>query len=405
MEHHDAQFLTSAEGAEAIRQAENLANEGCAAHIALERLRAMASPDETRAAWEMANLRRHALRKLGPIANKLFFDRDGLEMASSALVSRYHAARFLAAGARQILDLGGGVGIDSLAFARAGLAVTLFERDPTRAHFAIANAHALGLEGRITVICADATLADLSTADAAFLDPIRRAGSRRWSKSLDDLEPPLPFLRSLQDRSIAAVGVKLSPATPLELAGEYAGEIAFLQERGECKEAFLALGGLKTGNPVCAALLEERDGELAVQRLAGDPSEAAPAGAAHGRFLYEPAPAVVRAHLVGTLAAELGAWQFDPSIAYLLADELRSTPFADAYQVEESLPYNRKAVQEALRRRDIGRLVVKKRGFPLEPEEVLRELKLAGDREAVLLLSRRGKRHWAFIATRARDKR
>lgn len=403
MEMRDAQFLTSGKGCELLRKAEDQIAEGCLAHTALRRLRANASAEEARAAWELANLRRRAVAKLGLDAAKLFFDRDGLEMASSALVSRYHAQRFAAAGARRILDLGGGVGMDSLAFARAGLSVAMCERDPVRAVFAQANAAALGLGDRIEVVCADVAQARLPTADAAFLDPARRAGSRRWTASLDDLDPPLSFVRELQARGIGTIGLKLSPAAPHEPAEEYAGEIEFLSDHGECKEAFLALGRLRTGQRFSAARLCEQDGRLSVERIGGDPSKGCEIGPPSGRFLYEPDPAVIRAHLVGTLAAELDAWQFEPSIAYLLSDGLQPTAFARAFEIEESLPYSRKAVQDALRRRRIGRLVVKKRGFPQEPEVVLRDLKLAGDRDAVLILSRCGKRHWAFIAARVRD--
>lgn len=398
MDLQSARFLTSPDAAEALSVAEELAGAGVPAHTAIERLRAHWKPDQARVAWELALVRRHAQTKLGEDAARLFFDREGLEMASSGLIAGYHAGRL--AGARHVLDLGGGVGIDSMAFARAGLTVTLFERDPARAILAEANFRALGMAGRVEVICGDATQADLPPADAAFLDPMRRSEARRWAGSAEEIEPPLPFARSLLDRGIGMVGIKLSPASPHEIAGEYGGEWEFLSERGECKEAFLALGGLKTGVGMSAALLSERNGVLVEERLAGNPDTPCPAGPPNARFLYEPDPAVIRAHLVATLASSIGAWQLDPGIAYLLGDAFHDTPFASAFRIEESLPYNKRAVQAALRRLDISRLVVKKRGFPLAPEAVLRDLKLAGDRDAVLILARCGKRHWAFIASR-----
>ena len=66
-----------------------------------------------------------------------------------------------------------------------------------------------------------------------------------------------------------------------------------------------------------------------------------------GKYLYEPDPAVIRAHLVGTLARQLDAAPVDPQIAYLLGDGLRHTPFADAYEVLDRFPYGNKRLQES----------------------------------------------------------
>jgi hypothetical protein len=392
-----AQYLTSPKGEEGLSSATEFLLEGVAPHAALARLQRLASPEEARALWELASLRRRAQAKFGEDAARLFFDREALEMATPTRVAFYHAQRFVTAGARRVLDLGGGVGGDSLAFACAGLTVALYERDPARAHLAQANAKTLGLEDHICVVCGDATTANLPSADAAFLDPARRSGSRRWAGSVEEAEPPLSFVKQLQAWGIPTIGVKLSPAIPREVAGQYDAEIEFISHAGECKEAFLEFGALGTGHPISAVLLHEPEGG---ERLVGDPMAQCTVGEPAGRYLYEPDPAAIRAHLVGKLAARLSAWQFDPQIAYLIGNELVATPFAQTYEILDSLPYNRKTVQETLRRREIGRIIIKKRGFPEEPEAVRRQFRLGGNREAILFLTRCGKRHWAFMATR-----
>lgn len=386
-----ARFLLSPEGHALTRQAETLLADRVDALPALTRLRRIADPDLCAAAWELAVLRPRAVVKFGPDAAHLFVTRESLEQASGLHASAYHAARFAHGGASHVHDVCGGIGADALAFARANLAVTLHEYDPVRALFAQANAEALGLAHLIAVRCEDVTQVVLPSG-AVWFDPARREGGRRIPQP-DDYVPPLPLAHQWAQQGLSPLGVKLSPAIDHALAGEYGCDLEFISDGGECKEALL-WRGLGSTAAVRAVLLS--DG--APQVLAGSadlpaPLESAPQCA----FLYEPDPAVIRAHLVGTLAPLLRARAVDPSIAYLVADRVTPTPWARAYEVVERFPYTRRALQDALTRRAVGQVVVKKRGFPLEPDAVRKQLKLSGPHALTVVLTRRGDTHLAFL--------
>ncbi len=59
------------------------------------------------------------------------------------------------------------------------------------------------------------------------------------------------------------------------------------------------------------------------------------------------------------------------------------------------MPFSLKRLRAYLRQRNVGRATVKKRGSPLQPEELIRELRLEGEEERVLFLTHvRGKRGW-----------
>ena len=117
-----------------------------------------------------------------------------------------------------------------------------------------------------------------------------------------------------------------------------------------------------------------------------------------GRVLYEPDPAVIRAGQVQALAERLGAHQIDPTIAYLSADDAVPTPFARAYAIESVLPFQLKRLRQHLVERGIGRVVVKKRGSAIEPEELQRRLQLSGNGpEAVVVLTRQLGEHVALV--------
>jgi hypothetical protein len=100
--------------------------------------------------------------------------------------------------------------------------------------------------------------------------------------------------------------------------------------------------------------------------------------------------AVIRAHLVAEVAADLGGGLVDETIAYITADELRPTPYASAYEITDRLPFNVKKLKALLREREVGVLTVKKRGSAVEPEELRRKAlpKQHGRNSATVFLTR-----------------
>jgi SAM-dependent methyltransferase len=105
-------------------------------------------------------------------------------------------------------------------------------------------------------------------------------------------------------------------------------------------------------------------------------------------YLYEPDPAVIRAHVIGQLAEQLGAAQIDREIAYLTADRAIDTPFARCWRVIEWLPWNLKRLRARLRALDSGAVTVKKRGSPLDTDALARQLSGGGARALVVVLTR-----------------
>jgi hypothetical protein len=105
-------------------------------------------------------------------------------------------------------------------------------------------------------------------------------------------------------------------------------------------------------------------------------------------WLHEPDPAVIRSGLVSLVAADLGATLIDPTIAYLSSDAAAGSPWVSSYRVDEVLPFNLKKLKALLRARGVGRVVVKKRGSPIEPETLARQLRGPGSASAVVVVTR-----------------
>ena len=108
---------------------------------------------------------------------------------------------------------------------------------------------------------------------------------------------------------------------------------------------------------------------------------------------------MIRAHFVEQLAAGIGASRLNERIAYLTSEDFVETPFARAYTIIEALTYNLKKIRRRLRDLGAGKVIVKKRGVPFEVREIEDRLKLSGDRELVLVLTRIQDQPWAMICT------
>jgi hypothetical protein len=214
-----------------------------------------------------------------------------------------------------------------------------------------------------------------------FFDPARRENGRRIF-NVEQYHPPLSTLRAwLPDYS--ALAVKLSPGVKLDALRDYAAEVEFISVDGELKEAVLWFGPLKSAVRRATLLSSKSSSQFFMH---GEPAASCPVNTPQA-YLVEPDPAILRASLVGNLGKQLGAWQLDPSIAHLTTDYPAQTPFGRTWPVLDWFPFQLKNLRAYLRQRAVGRLTVKKRGSPLDPDALIRDLRLAGDNEALIFLT------------------
>src|SRR5690606_26806502 len=149
------------------------------------------------------------------------------------------------------------------------------------------------LAGRIEPRLADLTTIDCAGCDGLFFDPARRADGRRiWD--VEQYAPPLSTIHAWRGR-VPLRAAKVAPgiadeqvppgcdldATPLD---------------GDLREATLWWRDDAPGAGGRQATLLSTGG--AIHTLAADPATPPAPLAAPGRILYEPDPAVIRAHAV-----------------------------------------------------------------------------------------------------------
>ena len=379
-------WLRGPEGAAATALAGRLIADGTELLPGLDRLRSEVGAEHAGPAWELARLRARARPVFGADADVLFLTADSLEQAGRPELAARRAARLLAGGERRVADLGCAAGTDTVALARAGAAVVAVDRDPLARALTAANVDALGVADRVEVLDADVVdlvaAADGSVAgcDAATLDPARRAGGRRQLDP-DRWSPPWSTVTTLLDRVPTSV-VKVAPG--LDHDRVPAGiEAEWVSVGGSIVEALLWGRGLSATWRRATVV---RDGVL--RELTADtdpgPADVAPVRA----WLHEPDPAVIRSGLVSLAAVDLGATLIDPTIAYLSSDAVADSPWVSSYRIDDVLPFNLKKLKALLRARGVGRVVVKKRGSPIEPEALARQLRGPGSGSAVVVVTR-----------------
>jgi hypothetical protein len=362
---------------------------------AVSRLRAAGySADLVSAVVGQARLRERAAGKFGPFADRMLFTRAGLEQATRLEIAARHAGRFRDAGLHSVADLGCGIGGDALGFAGIGLRVHAVEADEVTAAIAAYNLAPFG--DSVTVSHGRAEDADLSTADAAWLDPARRTSGHTETARVhaEDYTPSLDWAFDLATRM--PTGIKLGPGFDRDLVPDDV-EAQWISVDGSTVELVLWSGTLARPGIARAALVVR--GGQAAELTAGADAEDEPVRAL-GAFVHEPAGAVIRARLIGDVARSLDAGMLAPGIAYLTGDAAVTSPFVSTFRVRETLPADVRGLARALHERNIGRLEIKKRGIDLDPAKLRTSLKLRGDEEATLLVTRVGRARLAILADR-----
>ncbi|MGC8834278.1 MAG: THUMP-like domain-containing protein [Armatimonadota bacterium] len=378
MTEEELEYLLTPQGQEALRFASSFPEDPLSA---VEALRKRFGPKYAAAAAEQAYLRRKAKTKFSR-ADAMYFTREALEQSSAEVVSKHRAKRFSGMSAA---DLCCGIGGDSIALAeQCGLLVGV-DIDPLKVRLTKLNLNAYHLSSNALLYAGKAE--DFNAAvDAVFIDPSRRAGDKRI-RCLDYTEPPMQAVYALCER-FEKVCLKTSPMlddnqVPLP------HELEIVSVAGEVREAVLWFGEFQSCRrratllPEGVTITENPDAVVDVKPP--------------GEYLLDPDGAVVRAHLINEAAVQLNAWKLDENIAYLSSDAPVISPLARCYRVLDLFPFNLKRLNRRLNELGAGRIEVKKRGFPVPAEEVLRMLKVSGSKAITVIVARIGGGRTVFL--------
>jgi hypothetical protein len=358
---------------------------------AVQSLRQKIGNNRTRLVLQQLELRRRARPKFSH-AQRMFFTERLLEQSSEELIAEYKARRF-PAGAR-IADLCTGIGGDLMGLARHGRAVAI-DRDPLAIRLARANCEAVGVAAAGFVV-ADAAQIDLSRFDAWHIDPDRRSGNGRSSRpELSD--PGTETLERLLEQQPSAA-MKLAPAAVLPEQWKQIAELEWVGTRRECRQQIAFFGSLARTPGRHAATVLDHAGVAC--SFSGTPDQEPEVDETAGSFVYEPHAALLASRLAGHFALESGLRALARGVAYFSSNRRLSTPLAAGFEVIEVIPLDRKRLKQTLRSKGIGRLEVKVRGVPIDPQVLTKELRGTGSESATILIASLNRRVTAVLARR-----
>jgi SAM-dependent methyltransferase len=274
------------------------------------------------------------------------FNESDLRFCTNSLVADYRASRLKC---RTIIDVGCGIGIQAVAFAKKCNKVIAIECDARKLGYARMNAKVAGTDN-IEFLEGDAVqiLQKISSADMVFWDPERLPSEKE--RSLSSLKPSFADVESEAKRIGASLAVELPPQIGAEGLGACELEYISVDSRlnrltayfGRLRNCGISVVSLPSGSRI------EYNAEEAVKRSVMEDTR---------KFLYDVDDAVIRAGLVFFLASSIGA-----SVVrigkkeYITSGVSKKSPFLKCYELLVSLPQDK--AKDFLAKRGFGKVIL-----------------------------------------------
>ena len=289
-------------------------------------------------------------------------------------------------GGGSVADLTGGLGVDSIAFAKAGYRVLYNEMNPALADAARHNFPLLLKENVPLVSNAvvepgslDGILGDLSP-DVIFLDPARRSGEGRKVFMLQDCSPDLTTLKPGLFARCRHIVAKLSPMADISLTVKTLGnvrEVHIVSSKGECKELLLWMDR-EYGEEGFTLVVSENGRRLefpsdaesrARVTYCDSPSDLA------GGWLFEPGKSLSKAGLFNTVSEHFGLKKLSPGTHLYCAPnpEKVLSDFGKLFKIKEIYPLSSATIKALGKQRPEAEITA--RNIPLTSDELRRRLK------------------------------
>ena len=351
----------------------------------------------------------------------LLCDKLALEQSTAQDIGRWKAALWPHEGS--VNDLCCGMGGDSF-FLPAGLKITGVDLDENRLAMYRHNLQAFGKD--VSTKCADVrevagnnVPTGSNSADFFTIDPARRAIEGENQRDLRNLTPTLEEVVEISKHYKGGMA-KLPPGyPPAEIPDST--EILYLGGHSDCRECLVLFGELAKHPDTVRAVIVGKNGETVAEwtrrrdrsletldddlqekldrndslegkdrtyRTATSRSDL-PLGEI-GKYIAEPAPALIRSRLFSdaALAHDPDAHLISEGIAYVSSDKPLPAPAFTSYEILAHAEIATGAVRSMLKEHDIGKITLKLRGVKLDPDAETKRLKPKGKNSAILFYTR-----------------
>lgn len=307
-----------------------------------------------------------------------------IEQTSSEITARYKAE--IVSG-NWLLDLTGGLGVDSYFFSHRTDRVTHCEIDPDLAKIAQYNFKVLG-RTNIDTFVGDglAHLSHLrSRADWIFIDPSRRNNAKEKVFLLSDCLPNVPENLDLIAKHTRHIMIKTSPLLDIS-AGlrelRSVKEIHILSVKNEVKELLWIVESGYQGEITIKTANLLPSGKEVFDFFMSDEKSASPQYSVPLTYLYEPNSAILKSGAFKLVGIRHGLYKLHEHSHIYTGDTLIPFP-GRRFKIEQQLPFNKKAIQDL----GISKANITTRNFPISVAEIKKKFKIKDGGEDYLFLT------------------
>ncbi|AFK04920.1 hypothetical protein Emtol_3794 [Emticicia oligotrophica DSM 17448] len=298
-----------------------------------------------------------------------------VEQASSEVTANFKASVFSQLiGKKNVVDLTGGMGVDSWALAKICESVKYIEQSELLSEIAKVNFKSLNLTN-IEVINQNATTLDysfLKNNNNYYIDPHRRDNSQNKVFKIEDCEPNLLTLKPFLNKYM----VKFSPMLDIKMALEQLTNISYVYViafENEVKELLFISNGIDSNpNIVCVNLsfkslphIFEFDYTLEEHCKIAYSNPL--------KYIYEPNASILKAGGFKSVSEKFNLLKIAPNSHLYTSDILNEAFPGRIFLCESICKFDKK---EILSKLPSPKANISTRNFPLKPEEIKKKLGL-----------------------------
>ncbi len=321
-----------------------------------------------RAVAEQIDCLQRAAKKLPGFSGKrLVYHKESLEQASGEAAAKYKAT--LAKGSR-ILDMTGGMGIDSVCFSKNFDYVHYCELNKLKADIFRYNINELCISN-IIVNNTDSTTYlqqfEKNYFDFLYIDPSRRSEGKR-STDLAFLEPNIITLHDTLLEYSPNIIIKLSPAFDFSEAKRHFPELnsfIVVSVNGECKETLLIVSRdskelVKQAVVISSAGINKFRGNANIQPVLTYSGVM--------DYIYLPDCSIIKSELAGVTAETFNLCRFN-NYPFIFTSSTTNTNYPGrVYKITGNKLNSKKELKQKLKEQGISRINIIAKGTGKKPE-------------------------------------
>lgn len=337
----------------------------------------------------------------------LFPKRLSMEQCSSEETARYKSANIISGlllcqrEGSMLVDLTGGMGVDTLFMAENFEEVHYVERDEELCRLARHNFSLITSRVQVHCMAAELFLKRMQQkTDVIYIDPARRTASGKKVFRLQDCEPNVIELMPVLRERCRMLILKLSPMLDLTVALNAlpeTREIHVVAVKGEVKEVIFCLNLLLNetieDNPAIRCVnLESADEEFMFTRQQEKNTECKYTESI-GEYLYEPNAAILKAGAFKTVAARYSLEKLSQHTHLYTSDVLQMTFPGRVWRMIDK--FDMKTAKGM-------KLNILSRNYPISAEDLRKRYNIKDGGNNWLIATRLGSKPIVFLAERLR---